>query len=251
MIVFCICAFVFVAAAVIASEYTRLRKSKKDRARALERMNGAREDAGFGGMGDGDHGGIREGASAGASGGRANAGSVHGRLRDAMSRAPFIGQLMRRDTKRNLKLAYESELARMLEVVALGMQAGLTFDRSFALYAHRFDTALAHACRERFDVWEQGLIARETGLRELIDVIDIPVFTRFATTVIRALRYGAPICDLLGDLAEQARKEHRARQQELVAKAPVKMLVPTGALILPAMLMLVIGPIVLDVVNSM
>ena len=57
--------------------------------------------------------------------------------------------------------------------------------------------------------------------------------------------------ELLIDLAQEARREYRALQQEKVAKAPVKMLLPTGALILPAMLLLVMGPIVLDLMERM
>lgn len=35
-----------------------------------------------------------------------------------------------------------------------------------------------------------------------------------------------------------------------MAKAPVKMMMPTGALILPAMLLLVLGPVLLELANG-
>ena len=42
----------------------------------------------------------------------------------------------------------------------------------------------------------------------------------------------------------------RDRLEERVAKAPVKMMVPTGVLILPAMLMLVLGPVLLELAGG-
>ena len=38
--------------------------------------------------------------------------------------------------------------------------------------------------------------------------------------------------------------------EERVAKAPVKMMLPTGTLILPAMLLLVMGPILLELAGG-
>ena len=43
---------------------------------------------------------------------------------------------------------------------------------------------------------------------------------------------------------------YRARRQEQVAKAPVKMMVPTGTLILPAMLIMVLGPVLLEMAGG-
>ena len=48
----------------------------------------------------------------------------------------------------------------------------------------------------------------------------------------------------------RASSGYKARRQEAVAKAPVKMMVPTGVLILPAMLMLVLGPVLLELAGG-
>jgi tight adherence protein C len=146
---------------------------------------------------------------------------------------------------------YRAELPKMFDVIALGMRVGLGFDQAFALYVRGFKTPLADQCRPRFEVWERGLISRETGLRELAAQIQLKEFDRFVTLILRALDYGAPLTNMLGDLAREARSAYRSERQEMVAKAPVKMLIPTGVLILPAMMMLVIGPIVLDITERM
>ena len=164
---------------------------------------------------------------------------------------PYLSRVIKRKEQKRNQALYRVELPKMFEVIALGMRVGLGFDQAFALYARGFKTPLAVVCCERFEVWERGLISREDGLRSLAERIELKEFDRFVSLVLRALDYGAPFTHLLHDLAAEARKSHRAQRQEKVAKAPVKMLIPTGALILPAMMMLVIGPIILDITERM
>ena len=171
-------------------------------------------------------------------------------LKAVLKLTPLAAALGKREQQKQ-GAAFERELPACLEVVALGMQAGMGFDQAFALYTERFDTALARCCREPLAVWQKGLKSRDECLRELADKVGTASFRHFCSSVLRALRFGAPMTQLLLDLAAEARKEYRAQRQELVAKAPVKMLLPTGALILPAMLLLVMGPIILDLLRKM
>lgn len=164
---------------------------------------------------------------------------------------PFVGAYLRRRRQQRLTNRCEAELPRMLDIIAMGMQAGLSFDSSFGLYVHRFNSELAIICRERFDIWERGLISRSEGLEQLAASVNLALFDRFCRTVSRSIRYGIPMTPLIKEYAVLARKEFRNKQQELVLKAPVKMLIPTGVLILPAMMMLVIGPILLDLLGRM
>jgi tight adherence protein C len=169
----------------------------------------------------------------------------------SLARLPVLAAAAKRSEEQARRRSYAQDLPRMLEVVALGMRSGLGFDQAFALYARRFDAPLAKSCRKYLDVWERGLMLREQGLKELALEIDLPVFTRFAAMSARALRYGASLNTLLLELAQEQRRAYRAEQQELVAKAPVKMLLPTGVLILPAMLLLVMGPILMELTERM
>ncbi|MDR1089080.1 MAG: type II secretion system F family protein [Coriobacteriales bacterium] len=164
---------------------------------------------------------------------------------------PFIGAVVRKGQAQHTAHRIEAELPRMLDILAMGMHAGLSFDASFGLYVLRFNTELALLCRDRFELWERGLISRSDGLEQLAARMDIPLFDRFCRTASRSLRHGIPMAPLIKEYANEARKEYRNKQKELVLKAPVKMLLPTGVLILPAMLLLVIGPIVLDVTGRM
>lgn len=140
----------------------------------------------------------------------------------------------------------ERYLSEMLEVVALGLRSGLSFDHSFGLYAQHFSSSFAHACASTQRRWSLGLSTRDEALRDLAASFDSEQLMRITEGIIRSLRFGSSLAEGLEAAAVEARAEHRARMEERAAKAPVKMMMPTGALILPAMLLLVLGPVLLD-----
>ncbi len=144
----------------------------------------------------------------------------------------------------------ERHLSEMLETIALGLRSGLSFDQSFALYGSHFDAPLAQACASAYRSWSLGLTTREQALRGLADSYACARLERVVTDVVRSLRFGTAIASRLEDEAADARAAYRAEVEERVARAPVKMMLPTGTLILPAMLLLVLGPVLLELVNG-
>ena len=152
--------------------------------------------------------------------------------------------------RRSRALCAERHLSEMLEVVALGLRSGLTFDRSFALYGSHFDNEFAQACASSYRKWSLGLVDREDALRELAASFDCPQLARVIDSILRGLRFGSSITSSLEEAAAQSRAAYRTALEERVAKAPVKMMLPTGTLILPAMLLLVMGPVLLELAGG-
>lgn len=144
----------------------------------------------------------------------------------------------------------ERHLSEMLDVVALGMHSGLSFDRSLQLYSDHFHTLLAESFASAYRQWSCGLTSRPEALRAVAASYDSALLNRVVENVVRSLRFGATLAGELEDAAREARSSYRARRQEQVAKAPVKMMVPTGVLILPAMLILVLGPVLLELAGG-
>ncbi len=144
----------------------------------------------------------------------------------------------------------EQHLPEMLDVVALGMRSGLSFDRSLTLYTQHFDTPLSAALDSAQRQWSCGLVARDEALRHVASTYDSVTFARVVEGIIRSLRFGSSMVEGLEASAAEARTSHRAHRQEQVAKAPVKMMIPTGVLILPAMLILVLGPVLLELAGG-
>ena len=146
--------------------------------------------------------------------------------------------------------ALARELPEMLEVIALGLRSGLTFDRSFLLYPEYFGTPFAGACAAAADRWSLGLATREEALTELAASYDSPLFARTVSGILQSLRRGTSLVQDLELAAEESRKQFRAAKEEVVAKAPVKMMLPIGTLILPAMLLFVLGPVLLELIGG-
>lgn len=142
-----------------------------------------------------------------------------------------------------------SSLSEMLEVVALGLRSGLSFDRSFQLYGEHFDTPFAHECTSAQRSWLFGLSTREEALRNLAESYDSPILVRVTENIIHSLYFGSSLVETLETASTQVRTDHRSHIEERVAKAPVKMMVPTAVLILPAMLLLVLGPVLLELME--
>lgn len=135
------------------------------------------------------------------------------------------------------------ELPELIDVVALGMSAGISFDAALGIYCDKYDTMLAGELSDAMRSWELSLTTRSEALRVLASRLDVPAFTTFVDTATESLAFGAPLTKALGEQAQAVRRARRADVQERIEKAPIKMLVPTGTLILPAMLLAVLGPL--------
>ncbi len=144
----------------------------------------------------------------------------------------------------------ERQFSQMVEVVVLGLKSGMSFDKALTLYCDSFGGSLSAAISSAHGQWSHSLIERSEGLRQIARSYDSLLFDRFAENVIRSLRFGTSMAENLSLLAVEARAIRKAKLEEHVAKAPVKMLLPVGTLILPAMLILVMGPIMLDLMKG-
>lgn len=145
----------------------------------------------------------------------------------------------------------ERQLAQMIEVIILGLQSGLSFDRSAKLYTAYFEGTLKESFSRAQSQWEHGLLIRSEALKSLAETYDSSLFFRAIESINRSLRFGSSLSESLSLIASEARSVRKTTLEERIAKAPVKMLLPVGTLILPAMLILIMGPILLDLMNGM
>ena len=155
-----------------------------------------------------------------------------------------------RRLERERALELERSLPEMLEVVALGLRSGLSFYRSFQLYSMHFPSSFARSCASAQKSWSLGLRTRDEALRELAQSYRSDQLERTAERIVRSLRFGSALAPDLEAAAAEARARRRSQVEERVAKAPGKMMVPTGARILPAMLILILGPILLELMQG-
>lgn len=148
------------------------------------------------------------------------------------------------------KQALEKHLSEALEVICLGLRSGLSFDFALQLYCECFDSVLSSELCLASREWNAGLKSREQSLRDVASTYDSVIFSRVVENIIRSMRFGSPLSESLEVLAVESRQRHKALIEEKVMKAPVKMMLPVGTLILPSMLILVLGPVILDLAEG-
>ena len=131
----------------------------------------------------------------------------------------------------------------MLDIVTLGLGAGLSFDASLKLYCERYEGRLSQALRNSLLAWQLGTVSRSEGLRRAAKLADAPSLVEVASVVEEALELGLPLADTLTRQADALRVARRALVEERIERVPVKMLIPLGTLIVPAMLLAILGPL--------
>lgn len=157
---------------------------------------------------------------------------------------------LERRRRQLVRASCERDLSMFCDIVAMGIDAGLSFDAALKLYCSRFDGELACRMAAAQECWEHAIATRELALEAMAEDVGSPSVKRFADTAVRAVAQGAPLAEMLRRLAAALRQVRKTELEREVAKAPVKMLVPTGVFILPAMLLLVMGPMLLQFAGS-
>ena len=156
---------------------------------------------------------------------------------------PVVREARRSELVARRRAACLGELPVLLDVVTLGLSAGLSFDASLELYCARYHNELSAAFSEAMLGWRIGARGREEALWDLAEELGVTALRRFASVVGESLAFGTPLAEALERQAQAIRDEQRSQVEEERERVPVKMLVPLGTLIVPAMFLAILGPL--------
>jgi tight adherence protein C len=92
--------------------------------------------------------------------------------------------------------------------------------------------------------------ARGEALREMSTRIGMQEVNSFVAILISADQMGASIGKILKQQSDQIRTERLLRAEKAGAQAASKVLLPSVALLLPAVILLIFGPFILSMVNG-
>jgi tight adherence protein C len=108
---------------------------------------------------------------------------------------------------------------------------------------------LTHELAEVYRETQMGKSRRE-ALKNFAWRTDMPEVYSFVRTLVQADRMGTPMADALKLQSEEIRTMRFHRGEAMALKAPIKLLFPLFAFILPVVLIIVGGPIILQFVNE-
>lgn len=173
-------------------------------------------------------------------------------LRYMADRAIDEGRLMGKAVQRMLPMGRSSggrdtaslaDISEMIDVVRLGLSAGLSFDAALEMYCAQRSGVLSRRMGQARLSWQMGLGTREEELSMAARDLGARPLESFAAAVSQALSLGAPLGETLAGQSREIRAAHRASIEREIERIPVKLLIPTGTLILPALLLSIVGPL--------
>ena len=137
----------------------------------------------------------------------------------------------------------KNDLPDLLDLMCISVAAGLGLEQAMQVSCARFESPVTHELRLTLREMELGL-SRHDALENMKLRTDIDDLVTFAVVLSQADALGLPIGRVLQAQADEMRDKRRQRAREKAAKVPVKILFPLALCFLPAILIVVLGPIV-------
>jgi tight adherence protein C len=136
-----------------------------------------------------------------------------------------------------------NDLPDLLDLMCISVAAGLGLEQAMQVSCARFESPVCEELRLTLREMELGL-SRHDALENMKLRTDIDDLVTFAVVLSQADALGLPIGRVLQAQADEMRDKRRQRAREKAAKVPVKILFPLALCFLPAILIIVLGPIV-------
>jgi tight adherence protein C len=142
------------------------------------------------------------------------------------------------------------EMPNALDLLAVTVEAGLGLDASLARYAETATGPLADEFRLLGTELRVGG-SRADVLRRLAERIPAAETKAFVRAVTQADQLGVSLSKTLRQQASDVRIRRQALAEERANKAPVKMLFPTVFCIFPVLFVVVLGPAILSLMETL
>jgi tight adherence protein C len=128
-----------------------------------------------------------------------------------------------------------------LDMLTIGVEAGLAFESAMLKVGEQWDNALTREFRRTVMEMRVGT-PRDEALRRMAERSGVPDLNAFVAILIQSSQLGVSIAQVLHTQAEQMRVKRQQRAEELARQAGVKMVFPLVFLIFPAILVVLLGP---------
>ena len=136
----------------------------------------------------------------------------------------------------------DDEMPELVDLLVTTIEAGVGFGSALQLSARRVREPLGAELRLTLREQSMGLTMEE-ALQNMLSRCNRSASMRaFVQAIIQGETLGVSIGKILRDLAVDMRKRRRQRAEERAQKAPIKLLFPLTFLILPAMMIVILGP---------
>lgn len=141
-------------------------------------------------------------------------------------------------------------LPNALDMLTIGVEAGLAFESAMLRVAEQWDNSLTREFRRAVIEMRVGS-SRDEALSRLAERTDVGDLSTFVAVLVQSSQLGVSIAQVLHNQAAVMRQKRRQRAEELARQAGVKMAFPLVFLIFPSMFVVVLGPALPGIIDMM
>jgi tight adherence protein C len=160
-----------------------------------------------------------------------------------------LPELYLRSTIEKRQKSIRKAMPDALDLLTICVEAGLGFDAAMAKVTEKWENELSLAFGRAIREVQLGKLRRE-ALHDMADRIGIAEITSFVAAVIQSEQLGVSMAKVLRIQSDQMRMKRRQHAEEEAHKAPIKMLIPMGLLIFPALMIVLLTPAALKLMHS-
>jgi tight adherence protein C len=140
-----------------------------------------------------------------------------------------------------------------LDLLVICAEAGLSLEASVKRVGQEIGSASAEMSDEFLltAIELNFLPDRTKALQNLVKRTDLPKLRALVNSLIQSERFGTPLANSLRVLSAEFRNERMMKAEEKAAKLPAIMTVPMILFILPSLFIVIIGPVMLHIIDTM
>ncbi|SLN73342.1 Bacterial type II secretion system protein F domain protein [Roseovarius albus] len=134
-----------------------------------------------------------------------------------------------------------------LDLMQISVEAGLGFDAAMTRVGNELVEVSPDIAFEFLSVQTQVQAgrARDVAMQDMADRTGVEVVRSFANVVYQSMQFGTSMASALTTYSQELRKFRELRAEEMANKLPVKMSAVLASLMLPALILITIGPVVI------
>jgi tight adherence protein C len=139
------------------------------------------------------------------------------------------------------------------DLVIVCIEAGLGLDMAIARTGREMSVRSQALADEMLLIGTELRMGatRERALRNFASRTGVDEISMFVAMVLQADRFGTSIAESLRIHAESLRLRRRLRAEEQAAKIPLKLLFPLIFMIFPSLLLVLLGPAMISIINTL
>ncbi|QGU00107.1 Type II/IV secretion system protein TadC, associated with Flp pilus assembly [Candidatus Syntrophocurvum alkaliphilum] len=162
----------------------------------------------------------------------------------------YLPSMYLRSKEKERKKEILKSLPDNLDLLSVSVEAGLGFDGAMQKVVEKTSGPLKKEFEKVLQEINIGKPRRE-ALRDMANRVEVDDVSTFIGSIIQADQLGVSIGNVLKLQADQVRNNRRMRAEEAAQKAPIKILIPLVLFIFPTILIVLLGPAVIQLIETL